>query len=309
MIGVFATPLHSLLKLRVIRLGIAAMDGANRGKLGIYVVGSTTTLVKVRYGELWDNIRVRRTGEWPGYLGVFKCIRIRKSDLINPKSDLNVSKISDIRINIKLHDKFLNILDIRFWYPNPYPKNRMSEFRISEISDRDSDTKIYYPIFRISEFSDIRHTFSYVALIACRSTRKIYFGHLDIVYGAVCLASDSDSDSDHGLGLSPTSPIKRLRPRTESDIRGNICRKSLRFFWADRVRGKRSDRVRGLTSHARYQTLGPRTESVIIFVEDVTDKRKIVGVKGARTVEEPGETGSFDGNGRLWTINLLKKTL
>ncbi|KAL4583865.1 hypothetical protein LXL04_008450 [Taraxacum kok-saghyz] len=80
--------------------------------------------------------------------------------------------------------------------------------------------------------------------------------------GAVCLASDSDSDSDHGLGLSPTSPIKRLGPRTESDIRGNICRKSLQFFWADRVRGKRSDRVRGLTSHARYQTLGPRTESV-----------------------------------------------
>ncbi|KAL4563098.1 hypothetical protein LXL04_027131 [Taraxacum kok-saghyz] len=29
----------------------------------------------------------------------------------------------------------------------------------------------------------------------------------------VCLlASDSDSDSDHGLGLSPTSPIKRLGP-------------------------------------------------------------------------------------------------
>ncbi|KAL4557611.1 hypothetical protein LXL04_035796 [Taraxacum kok-saghyz] len=83
--------------------------------------------------------------------------------------------------------------------------------------------------------------------------------------GAVCLASDSDSDSDHGLGLSPTSPIKRLGPRTESDIRGNICRKSLRFFWADRVRGKRSDRVRGLTSHARYQTLGPRTESVNMY--------------------------------------------
>ncbi|KAL4588496.1 hypothetical protein LXL04_001387 [Taraxacum kok-saghyz] len=49
---------------------------------------------------------------------------------------------------------------------------------------------------------------------------------LGYTHGAVCLASDSDSDSDHGLGLSPTSPIKRLGPRTESDIRGNICRKS-----------------------------------------------------------------------------------
>ncbi|KAL4574546.1 hypothetical protein LXL04_021379 [Taraxacum kok-saghyz] len=36
-------------------------------------------------------------------------------------------------------------------YPNPYPK-----IRISENSDRDTDTKIYYPIFRISEFPDIR---------------------------------------------------------------------------------------------------------------------------------------------------------
>jgi hypothetical protein len=26
-------------------------------------------------------------------------------------------------------------------------------------------------------------------------------------------------------------------------------------------------------------------------------------------VEEPGEAGSFDGNGRLWTMNLLKKAL
>lgn len=26
-------------------------------------------------------------------------------------------------------------------------------------------------------------------------------------------------------------------------------------------------------------------------------------------MEEPGEAGSFDGNGRLWTMNLLKKAL
>ncbi|KAC9177468.1 hypothetical protein E3N88_46258 [Mikania micrantha] len=34
-----------------------------------------------------------------------------------------------------------------------------------------------------------------------------------------------------------------------------------------------------------------------------------LGGKGARTVEESGEAGSFDGNGRLWTMNLLKKAL
>ncbi|KAL4570561.1 hypothetical protein LXL04_026217 [Taraxacum kok-saghyz] len=79
------------------------------------------------------------------------------------------------------------------------------------------------------------------------------------ILGAVCLGLDSDSDSDHGLGLSPTSPIKRLGPRTESDIRGNICRKSLRFFWADRVRRKRSDRVRGpsLTDIIKRTDHGP----------------------------------------------------
>ena len=49
--------------------------------------------------------------------------------------------------------------------------------------------------------------------------------------------------TDHGPSPTSQSPIKRLGPRTESDIRGNFF--SLRFFWADRVRGKRSDRVRG----------------------------------------------------------------
>ncbi|KAL4574485.1 hypothetical protein LXL04_021317 [Taraxacum kok-saghyz] len=34
--------------------------------------------------------------------------------------------------------------------------SEISDIRISEISDTDSDTKIYYPIFRISEFPDIR---------------------------------------------------------------------------------------------------------------------------------------------------------
>ncbi|KAL4567050.1 hypothetical protein LXL04_022621 [Taraxacum kok-saghyz] len=49
--------------------------------------------------------------------------------------------------------------------------------------------------------------------------------------------------TDHGPSPTSQSPIKRLGPRTESDIRGNFF--SLQFFWADRVRGKRSDRVRG----------------------------------------------------------------
>ncbi|KAL4575806.1 hypothetical protein LXL04_011892 [Taraxacum kok-saghyz] len=49
--------------------------------------------------------------------------------------------------------------------------------------------------------------------------------------------------TDHRPSPTSQSPIKRLGPRTESDIRGNFF--SLRFFWADRVRGKRSDRVRG----------------------------------------------------------------
>ncbi|KAK1416311.1 hypothetical protein QVD17_32100 [Tagetes erecta] len=46
-------------------------------------------------------------------------------------------------------------------YPNPYPKFRVSDFRIPEISDADSDSRIHYPNFRISEiriseFSDTR---------------------------------------------------------------------------------------------------------------------------------------------------------
>ncbi|KAL4576349.1 hypothetical protein LXL04_012441 [Taraxacum kok-saghyz] len=46
-------------------------------------------------------------------------------------------------------------------------------------------------------------------------------------------------------GPSPTSkaPTKHLGLRTESDIRGKFL--SLRLYWADRVRGKRSNRVRG----------------------------------------------------------------
>ncbi|KAL4584654.1 hypothetical protein LXL04_009260 [Taraxacum kok-saghyz] len=46
-------------------------------------------------------------------------------------------------------------------------------------------------------------------------------------------------------GPSPTSkaPTKHLGLRTESDIRGKFL--GLRLYWADRVRGKRSDRVRG----------------------------------------------------------------
>ncbi|KAM0024969.1 hypothetical protein Hdeb2414_s0021g00568961 [Helianthus debilis subsp. tardiflorus] len=43
-----------------------------------------------------------------------------------------------------------------FRYPNPNPKFRISENRISEISDSDSDVNIQYPKFSDIRFSDIR---------------------------------------------------------------------------------------------------------------------------------------------------------
>ena len=64
------------------------------------------------------------------YIGVFKNIRIRKSDPKNPKSDPKVSEIPDIR---------------SFGYP---------KFRISGFSDSDSDS--HFMKFRIS---DIRNKY------------------------------------------------------------------------------------------------------------------------------------------------------
>ncbi|KAL4585133.1 hypothetical protein LXL04_009748 [Taraxacum kok-saghyz] len=69
-----------------------------------------------------------------------------------------------------------------------------------------------------------------------------------------------------GLGLRPRteSDIKETyqTPRTTDRVRHHRQILGLRFLNTDRVRGKTSDRVRGLTSQRRYQTLGPRTESV-----------------------------------------------
>ncbi|KAL4557044.1 hypothetical protein LXL04_035214 [Taraxacum kok-saghyz] len=77
--------------------------------------------------------------------------------------------------------------------------------------------------------------------------------------GAVCKCSDSD----HGPRTESDIKLSYQTPRTTDRVRHHRQILGLRFLYTDRVRGKTSDRVRGLTSQRRYQTLGPRTESVV----------------------------------------------
>ncbi|KAL4560619.1 hypothetical protein LXL04_032772 [Taraxacum kok-saghyz] len=76
---------------------------------------------------------------------------------------------------------------------------------------------------------------------------------------AVCKCSDSD----HGPRTESDIKLSYQTPRTTDRVRHHRQILGLRFLYTDRVRGKTSDRVCGLTSQRRYQTLGPRTESVV----------------------------------------------
>ncbi|KAJ0709304.1 hypothetical protein HanRHA438_Chr09g0424401 [Helianthus annuus] len=85
---------------------------------------------------------------------------IVKEDLTVPKNDAWYQKLTptpnrvfgeNVLVAARMSDQWLPVgvfktgypkfSDARFQYPNPYPKFRISEIRISEISDTDSDSE------------------------------------------------------------------------------------------------------------------------------------------------------------------------
>ncbi|KAL4566289.1 hypothetical protein LXL04_030403 [Taraxacum kok-saghyz] len=69
--------------------------------------------------------------------------------------------------------------------------------------------------------------------------------------------------TDHGPRTESDIKLSYQTPRTTDRVRHHRQILGLRFLYTDRVRGKTSDHRPSLTSKPCYQTLGPRTESVV----------------------------------------------
>ncbi|KAL4562495.1 hypothetical protein LXL04_034701 [Taraxacum kok-saghyz] len=80
---------------------------------------------------------------------------------------------------------------------------------------------------------------------------------------AVCYAHGLGLDSDHGPRTESDIKLSYQTPRTTDRVRHHRQILGLRLFTTDRVRRKITDHGPSPTSNRHYQTLGPRTESVV----------------------------------------------